>query len=210
MVDAPVAVAVDPSRAPATLSGYRTVHRAGAVMVVAVGVHIDLAEELSDAALADLVRDLLLGAGDALPDDGEASAPSQALRSLHAEAARTGRYFSAAVAVWQGTVLRAARCGRATIVSERGHQVQTLAPPEVMAGGRSGVLTNALGVPEFRQPPEVEARLDEGRIGIGVGFALDETTMATLAELPAASPAVPHKGGIALLFGPGRYTGEAS
>src|SRR5688572_13087008 len=129
MVDAPFAVSVGRSLARSALSGlsgYRIAQLADAVLVVAVVIHVDLAEEAPDAELTDALSHVL----SVVPTAGTAPKPSTVMRTLHETAAGTGRYYSAAIVRWSVDHGQATRCGSAAIASQDGAQTQVLLSPE--------------------------------------------------------------------------------
>jgi hypothetical protein len=191
MVDPISARTLGPGNRPSVLAGFRVSAGVGAGQAVLVlAVHAVLGEDQDDAYLAGSLRGLLDSGAAAL---NAATPPAEVLRSLHASALPTGRYYSGAVARVDGDTVTVARTGLAQVTTFEPGPTVRLAAEVLHPEADPPVLTAALGAPRPPTPQELLLRTPHALILVGGTVAPD-----AVPGLPAAAHDPTGRGGIAV------------
>lgn len=181
-----------PVDAPEVLAGYRSLAGTNGFIVIGVAVHVDFADDRSDADLIRVLSDLLTASQLTTDDPRE---PEVVLNSLHDSARKADVYASAAVAAVAADRVTVARAGRAALNLGRGLDAETMLAEQT--DSQSGLLTNPLGSLRYDPPGELSVEPHPNRYRLTVGTPhteVDET------DLPTAPPLPDRRGGLLIVL----------
>jgi hypothetical protein len=187
--------------APTTITAFASEVHAGTTFVLIAALHVDLAEESTDSELTSILTGLVSSVRLAAQPQAP---PSAILQQFDARARSSGRYYSAASVITDGSRMSASSAGLACLMFGGPGGIRTAIPPQTIdIGPFQHILTNAVGSPHFVRPTDSEWQLLQGETLLSVGGLLqDDPQLYTVRNPRPVLPVPTARGGIVMRIRP--------